>query len=86
MIYERHEHTSSVLTNGNVLVTGGWGRNDGENSAELYDPSTGTWSTTSSMNDARSDHTSSILRNGKVLVIGGETPGVYLKSAELYSP
>ncbi|CAF4158816.1 unnamed protein product, partial [Adineta steineri] len=50
----RQEHTASVLSNGKVLVTGGFNHNIGFlNSAELYDPSTGIWTTTGSMTNAR---------------------------------
>ena len=56
-------------------------------SAELYDPATGTWSSTGSLNTARSYHTATLLPNGKVLVAGGFASGsVYLSSAELYDP
>ncbi|CAF0863664.1 unnamed protein product [Adineta steineri] len=78
----RHHHTTSVLSDGHVLVTGGdtIGALD---SAELYDPSTETWTITGKMNVARSQHTASILIDGKVLVTGGYN-GNRLASAELY--
>ncbi|CAF1584067.1 unnamed protein product [Adineta ricciae] len=73
---------ASVLSNGKVLVTGGFNGGIPQNSAELYDPSTGNWTMTRSMSVARSSHTASILSNGKVLVTGG----ISLNSAELYDP
>ncbi|CAF5113475.1 unnamed protein product, partial [Rotaria sp. Silwood1] len=78
-------HTASVLTNGKVLVAGGRSGSSYWNSAELYDPSTGTWTNTGSMSSARGEHTASVLTNGKVLVAGGYG-GSYLNSAELYDP
>ncbi|CAF4183957.1 unnamed protein product, partial [Adineta steineri] len=72
-----------------VLVTGGYFGNVANhgylNSAELYDPSTSTWTTTGNMTYARYSHTASVLSNGKVLIAGGynSNPGV-LNSAELY--
>src|SRR5262245_17833967 len=42
-------HTATLLQNGKVLVVGGKDGNDKPlNTAELYDPTTGTWSPTSS--------------------------------------
>ncbi|CAF3322089.1 unnamed protein product [Rotaria sp. Silwood2] len=81
----RSQHTSSLLTNGMVLVTGGHIRSDALNSAELYDPSTETWKNIDSMNSTRSEHTASLLMNGKVLVTGGFHNNA-LNSAELYDP
>lgn len=52
--------------------------------AELSDPSTGTWSTTGSMGTARSLHASAPLPGGKVLVSGGEA--IYTSSAEIFDP
>ncbi|CAF3522089.1 unnamed protein product [Rotaria socialis] len=49
MIYGRYYHTSSLLTNGKVLVAGGMGSSRYLNSTELYDPSTDVWTVTSSM-------------------------------------
>jgi hypothetical protein len=62
----RYSHTASVLTNGKVLVTGGYGNISYLNSAELYDPSTGTWTITSNMNYTRGYHIASVLTNGTV--------------------
>ncbi|CAF0910380.1 unnamed protein product [Adineta steineri] len=83
----RWYHTTSVLSNGKVLVTGGNGNSSVLNSAEfaeLYDPSTGTWTTISNMNKERAFHTASVLLNGQVLVTGGFDHSDYLNSAELY--
>src|SRR5258708_39730281 len=57
-------------------------------SAELYDPSTGSWTLTGALNVARSSHTDTLLRNGQVLVAGGFNGIVSnaLSSAELYDP
>ncbi len=76
-------HTATLLQNGKVLVAGGNNRIGTLASAELYDPATGTWSTTGSPAIGRSDHTATLLPNGKVLVVGGATDNT---SAELYDP
>ena len=56
-------------------------------SAELYDPATGTWSPTGSLDTGRVFHTATLLPNGKVLVAGGsDSRTAALASAELYDP
>jgi len=87
MSYTRNQHTASLLTNTQVLVTGGYqsGGNISD-SAELYDLSTETWTVTSRMNSPRERHTETLLNNGKILVTGGFDHGVALNSAELYNP
>jgi N-acetylneuraminic acid mutarotase len=82
----RYYHTTTLLPNGKVLVAGGWGISGITNRAELYDPATGTWTTTGSMTHARYLHTATLLPNGKVLVTGGEDSSGFLSSAELYDP
>ena len=83
-----YAYTQTLLPNGKVLVAGGYERNCGTppcpvlSSAELYDPSAGTWSPTGSMSTARSGHTATLLQNGRVLVAGGDSFG----TAELYNP
>ena len=87
----RYAHTATLLANGKVLVTGGFGK-VGANftvlaSAELYDPTAGTWSNTGTLNSTRYYHTATLLANGKVLVAGGvDANGIHLTSAELYDP
>ena len=87
----RDRHTATLLSNGKVLVTGGEDGIAGDGgisfaSAELYDPATGTWTTTGSMATAREQHTATLLSNGKVLVTGGGNGIAYLASTELYDP
>jgi N-acetylneuraminic acid mutarotase len=57
------------------------------NSTEVYDPSTETWTNTSSMNYARFTHIASVLSNGEVLVTGGKLDRFYdSNTAEIYNP
>ena len=60
-----------MLPNGKVLVAGGDNGSGYLASAELYDPASGTWTATGSLNTARYCHTATLLPNGKVLVAGG---------------
>ena len=60
-----------MLANGKVLVAGGFNASSYLTSAELYDPASGTWTTTGSLNTARGWHTATLLPNGKVLVAAG---------------
>ena len=79
--------TATLLPNGKVLITGGGSASGAFDSAELYDPSTATFSTTGSMTVPRSLHTATLLPNGKVLISGGwqvNFPTSALASAELY--
>jgi hypothetical protein len=64
-------HAATLLRDGRVLVTGGF---DGSvlNTAELYEPSGGTWTLTAgTMTQPRDGHTSTLLPSGKVLIVGG---------------
>ena len=77
----RWSHTATLLPDGRVLVAGGFGEpyQGGSNAqpvldtAEIYDPRTGTWSQTGSMTTRRALHTAILLPDGRVLVAGGRT-------------
>src|SRR5487761_135117 len=73
---------------GKILVTGGiTPGNVATPTAELYDPSTGTFTPTGSMTAARAYHTATALSDGTVLVVGGiDGSGAPLNSAELFNP
>jgi N-acetylneuraminic acid mutarotase len=83
-------HTISSLLDGKLLVAGGSSDTDTDvpqNSAELYDPTTGDWTTIPHMYEKRILHTASTLSNGKVLIVGGKSNDtLILNSTELYDP
>ena len=87
-------HTATLLNNGLVLIVGGnsdvFSRPDGgvadAGTAELYDPSTGTFAAAGQLNTGRSDHTATLLLNGRVLVAGGVSVSGVLASSEIYDP
>ncbi len=59
-----------------------------DTSAEIYDPTTGTFSPTGAMTDRRGGHTATLLRDGRVLIVGGSThaESYSATSAETYDP
>lgn len=91
MTTTRQGQSATLLRTGEVLIAGGQGCNPTcavLSSAELYNPSTGTFTPTGSLSTARYVHTATLMTNGSVLVSGGAN--VYgaaaLSSAEVYSP
>src|SRR4030095_8598146 len=83
----RESHTATLLPSGLVLITGGnsgFGLGAILNSAELYDPATGTFTLLpSTMTTVRNQHTATLLGNGKVLITGGGVGATFTSSAEL---
>lgn len=85
------------LTDGRVLVAGGAGSGEFGNftllaTAFLYDPTSGTWSSTGSMTNSRSHAAVVALKDGRILLVGGGTivgdalVETFPPTAELYDP
>ncbi|KQY24713.1 hypothetical protein ASD16_04190 [Cellulomonas sp. Root485] len=93
MAYQRHWATSTVLPDGDVLVTGGGRENNGNGgyvtNAEIWDPETGEWTTVEAPYEhARLYHSAALLLpDGRVMVGGGGAPGPRsYTDVEYYSP
>jgi len=83
--------TATLLNNGMVLIAGGIGGVNFSSTfatAELYNPTQGTFTLTGSMSVARANHSATVLNDGKVLMAGGGGAAVNtgLSSAEIYDP
>ena len=80
----RADHSATLLSDGKVLIAGGrTGPFFGEwasSTSELYDPLTGMFSASGTMQVGRNAHAATLLPSGSVLVVGG----AQLASAELY--
>jgi hypothetical protein len=100
MASARTGQTATLLPDGRVLIAGGEDEATGSSelaplaTAELFDPTTGKFSPTGSMEVARSDSVAALLPDGRVLIAGGYdnvagsegTAAQALSSAELYDP
>ena len=85
----RSHHTTTLLKDGRVLVTGGYNGNGSDwetgifSSAEVYEPLTETFTGVGDMTRHRMAHTATRLQDGRVLIAGGLT---HDPSAELFVP
>ncbi|MGA3057780.1 MAG: hypothetical protein ABSE70_07065 [Candidatus Limnocylindrales bacterium] len=91
----RTQGTLTLLSDGHVLAVGGgmegspgWASTA---SAEIFDPTAGSWSLAAPMSAARAFHTATLLPGGEVLVTGGATiyngvHGSVTAMAEIYIP
>ncbi len=84
MSVARANPTAALLADGSVLIFGGCSCT----TAALYEPTTGKFVPTGSMNVIRTlGETATLLQDGRVLVTGGDDDsGTSLASAELYDP
>lgn len=88
MTTTREQHAETLLSDGRVLIAGGYYTGNWWeilDSAEIYDPATGTFTPTGSMSTPRCQITATLLANGMVLIAGG-AGSAYLASSEIYNP
>jgi len=98
MVYPRAGHQAVLLKDGRVLIVGGYQlRKDGHGAlgpildAELYNPSTETFSLAGKMNFFHKEGTVTLLLDGKVLIAGGtenkpyQCPNNFITS-EIFDP
>lgn len=83
MVQPRQGHSATPLTDGRVLIVGGWA---GEgtpalDSAEVYEPQTGQFRSVGPLAVRRGGHIATALPDGRVLIAGGDTD-----TAELFDP
>ena len=84
----RAAHTSTALSDGRVILTGGteWSQDYfvANNTVEIFDPVSSAFSPSSPMGHPRLAHTATVLVTGNILITGGCNP--VTGTAELYDP
>jgi uncharacterized repeat protein (TIGR01451 family) len=97
MAVGRAEQTATTLNSGKILIAGGANGNPTDGlvstaTADIYDPTAGTFSAAGVMTGARAQHTAALLTTGTnagdVLVAGGylADTATVIGTAELYNP
>lgn len=84
----RDDAKGVTLSDGRILVVGGWHEGNLLKSAELWAPRTESWSPTGALNMARSSFALTALPNGRAAVSGGlgEGPFQATEAVEIWDP
>jgi len=79
MTIARENHTATLLQNGQVLIVGG-------KQADIYDPTTQTFTVTPNSPTNRTNHAAALLQDGTVLITGGYVNRIPTRDAWLFNP
>jgi Kelch motif protein len=89
MLEARSNPSLTLLEDGRVLVTGGFGGGGPGaplTGAEVYDPQSDAWSSVAPMTHHRFLPATALLKDGRVLFAGGDENGSGVLPAEIYDP
>lgn len=89
MVIPRDSTASAVLLeDGNVLISGGYGNKQYQETAEIYYPKENIFRATGALNHKRAGHSSFLLKDGKVVILGGMSTNKerYTNDVEMYIP
>ncbi|HUZ76844.1 MAG TPA: kelch repeat-containing protein [Chloroflexota bacterium] len=86
MLHAREFASATKLADGRVLVTGGISANQRIPVAEIFNPTTKTWSEAGALQTPRTGDVPVLLHSGKVMVIGGYDGKKALASTEIFDP
>ena len=87
LVQARVGHRAVALTDGSVLLLGGWTPAGATDRIERFDPATGTFSAHGRLLAPRDGFTATPLADGTILVAGGYAGAMRrLASAEIYNP
>ncbi len=83
----RAAHTTSLLQNGHVLITGGFRVEDQHlASAEIFDPAKNSFALIGDMTMPRVGHVAVLLLDGRVVILGGWSGSRRVGNTEIYDP
>lgn len=88
MATPRAGHTATRLSDGRVLLVGGYPE-EGQAplaTAEVYDPVANTFASAGRLSVPRADHSATLLPDGRVLIVGGTDGSGTLATTELFIP
>jgi len=86
MVTGRYGATGTLLPNGKVLITGGYGMGGALTTSELYDPATNMWTPAGSRTTPAGDQAAVLLGSGRMLVAGGNDGTNARAESEIYDP
>ncbi len=87
MTTARASHASALLSDGRVLIAGGWTGSAATAAAEIYDPVSDRFTRAGDLLGPRIHPVATVLQDGRVLITGGETrTGEPVDAAEVFNP